>query len=477
VKGSWSTPKPTNTWSGSIPETPPSALTEVEASGQDCIKNYESAAGCYGCRELSFKFRGREYGFTLSHGLFSSADIDRGSRLLLKVLSRLWDQDIREGRPLPRAVLDAGSGVGVIGICAAGALGDLAVRDLCLRAQDRDELARCFTEENARRNRIPPSVLEAYTEPLLAGPPEARWDLILSNIPAKAGAPVLRDFVGRGASLLTGDGRLLLVAVKPLAEAFRSWIAQARCPLLLAEEGPGHTVFACGPPAESAGAPGSHGCGPIAAEADLLAEYPAYVRGRGDYTLEGISYSLEAGQGAADFDSPSIAVKTAAALASRLRLPERLRSPAGPPPLLVHEPDQGHFPVWLASLLRALNEDASWVFSGRNILALGAARHNFLVHGGKGPPRIVPVVDLGEASLAAAGPFGLIAAFPELVPGVGRAAASWAAARRLLLPGGILLVSLPALQAADFDRVKPPGFTRLRDLKRRGHRALAYIRQ
>jgi hypothetical protein len=133
-------------------------------------------------------------------------------------------------------------------------------------------------------------------------------------------------------------------------------------------------------------------------------------------------------------------------------------------------------------LLRALTEDASWVFSGRNILALGAARHNFLGNGGKGPPRIVPAVDLalGEASLAAAGlkaeagPFGLIAAFPEPVPGVGRAAASWAAAQRLLLPGGILLVSLPALQAADFDRVKPPGFTRLGDLKRRGHRALAY---
>jgi hypothetical protein len=441
----------------------------------------------YGAREVFFKFRGSEYGFTLSHGLFSSADIDRGTRLLLKALSRLWDGDIREGRPLPSAVLDAGSGVGVIGICAAGALQRLAVRELRLRAQDRDELARCFTEANARRNRIPPSVLAAYTEPLLAGPPEARWDLILSNIPAKAGMPVLRDFVGRGASLLKSGGRVLLVAVTPLAARLRSWILEARCPLLLTEEGPNHSVFAYGPPAESAFPvpEGDRESGPIPAEADLLTEYPAYLRGRGDYTLEGCSYSLDAVQGAADFDRPSIAVKTAAALASRLRFRERL-APEGPRPagragrlpLLVHEPGQGHFPVWLARCLGEglPSEGLPWVFSGRNILSLGASRHNILQNGGKDPPRIVPAADLalGEERLGAAGPFGLIAAFPEPVPGAGRAAASWDAARRLLLPGGILLLSLPALQAAEFDRAKPPGFTRLGDLKRRGHRALAY---
>jgi hypothetical protein len=378
--------------------------------------------------------------------------------------------------------------VGVIGICAAAALQRLAVRELRVRAQDRDELARCFTEENARRNRIPPSVLAAYTEPLLAGPPEERWDLILSNIPAKAGLPVLRDFVGRGASLLKSGGRVLLVAVKPLAERIRSWIVEARCPLLLTEEGTNHSVFAYGAPAEGAfPVPfGGRESGPIRAEADLLAEYPAYMRGRGDYALEGCSYSLDAVQGAADFDRPSIAVKTAAALASRLRFRERLAPEGGRsagPPLLVHEPDQGHFPVWLARCLGEMlpgeelpREHLPWVFSGRNILALGAARHNFLGNGGKEPPRIVPAADLalGEERLAEAGPFGLIAAFPEPVPGAGRAAASWAAARRLLLPGGILLISLPALQAAEFDRIKPPGFIRLGDLKRRGHRALAY---
>jgi hypothetical protein len=291
--------------------------------------------------------------------------------------------------------------------------------------------------------------------------------------------PVLRDFVGRGASLLKNGGRVLLVAVKPLSRLFRSWIAEARCPLLLAEEGTDHTVFAYGTPAEASPVPpaGGDGAGPITEEADLLAEYPAYMRGRGDYTLEGLPYSLDAVQGAADFDSPSIAVKIAAALASRLRLRDDPRpgGRAGRIPLLVHEPDQGHFPVWLA---RRLGEDRPWVFSGRNILALGASRHNFLGNGGKEPPRIVPAADLvlGEERLAAAGggPFGLIATFPEIVPGAGRAAASWAAVRRLLLPQGILLISLPALQAADFDRVKPPGFTRLGDLKRRGHRALAY---
>ncbi|MDR2630530.1 MAG: methyltransferase [Spirochaetaceae bacterium] len=438
----------------------------------------------YGKREIGFKFRGREYTFTLSPGLFSSADIDQGTRLLLKVFSQFLDEDTREGRSLPRAILDAGSGVGVIGICAAGAL----LRPPAIpspeegpwvRSQDRDELARCFTQYNALQNHIPPAVLEAHTEPLLAGPPEARWDLILSNIPAKAGLPVLEDFVGRAASLLRPGGRVLLVVVTPLAERLRAWIGEARCPLLRETGGSLHRVFAYGPPV---GETGPDRKGPLEAVLDLMTEYPAYHRRRGSYTLEGISYTLDSIQGVADFDTPSAAVETAVKLAGRLKLRERLTpfpqllSPVHPAGggILIHEPDQGHFPLWFAHYLGE-EIPGPWVFSGRNVLALEASRHNFRQYRALTIPRLIPAVDpaLGTTPLGAGG-FRFIAAFPEMVPQTTRTAAFWAGLCRLLSPGGVFLMALPALQAADFDRRKPEGFTRLGDLKRRGCRVLAY---
>jgi hypothetical protein len=209
-----------------------------------------------------------------------------------------------------------------------------------------------------------------------------------------------------------------------------------------------------------------------------MTEYPAYQRRRGTYTLEGISYTLDSIQGAADFDTPSAAMETAVKLAGRLKLRDRLLSPdclAGGG-ILIHEPDQGHFPLWLA---HCLGEEFSgpWVFSGRNVLALEASRHNFAQYQALTMPEIVPAVDpaLGTAALKA-GAFNFIAAFPETVPQTNRTVAYWEGIRRLLGPGSIFFMALPSPQAALFDRKKPGGFTRLGDLKRRGCRVLAYGR-
>jgi hypothetical protein len=122
-----------------------------------------------------------------------------------------------------------------MGICAAAALaGD---GSSYVRCQDRDELDRLFTEYNALKNGIPAPRLSAHTEPLLGGLVAARWDLILSNIPAKAGKPVLEDFVLRSAGLLNPSGRVLIVVVNPLANWFRSWITKADAPPFYEERG------------------------------------------------------------------------------------------------------------------------------------------------------------------------------------------------------------------------------------------------
>jgi hypothetical protein len=453
VKRYSSTPKPTNTSSGSTADP------------------YIAA---YGSREVPFKFRGREYLFALSHGLFSSAGIDAGSRLLLKVLSTILDEDEASGRPLPRSALDCGSGVGVLGVCAAGALGAR------VRAQDRDELARLFTAYNARRNGISAEALISQTEPLLACPPS--WVLILSNVPAKAGLPVLEDFVSRSLGLLSPGGRVCIVAVNTLADFFRARILKAGAAILREEAGPGHRVFVYAPEPPGTAAPAgraSRETGGSPAGGNFLAAHPCYLRNSGGYCLEGISYSLDTIHGAPGFDSPGGAVEAAAKLARRIlpAFPE-----TGNGKILVWEGDQGHFPAWLARGFFGASPSPSFTLAGRNILALEAARHNTLKALGRGEGvRTIPAADLfldRERLAGAEGAYSLIAAFPEEVPRTGRVLpfweSFWVGLGFLAAPGALLILAAHSTEAERLDRQKPQIFTRLGGLRRGGFRALAY---
>lgn len=425
---------------------------------------------------------------------------------MLKVFSRKIDEALATGRPLPRSVLDAGSGVGVLGVCAARALRMVQSGwDGHVRAQDRDELARVFTLYNAALNGVPPALLTAHAEPLLAGPPEGGWDLILSNVPAKTGKPVLTDFVSRSAAFLSAGGQAMIVVVSPLVSLFRSRIAELGLPLAYEEQSREHGVFVYrrrehsgeqNPAFDSYRADRSK-------SVSFPQKWPAYVRGSADYTLEKVSYHIDAFHGVADFDTPGGAVQTAVKLLSRLEgrteryVPaERVEEPGRPgggpsAPILVFEPDQGHFPVWLVSA--KLNVGPApvgrWVFSGRNILSLEAARYNTLragAHAACGTglcaeitllPAVDPVLD--QAALAAFGPYRLIAFFPDALPQAGgteRLDAWWAALASLLMPGGFLIAALSASGAERFDRRKPQGVTRLGDVRRMGFRARLYSR-
>ncbi|GHV87234.1 hypothetical protein AGMMS50255_5300 [Spirochaetia bacterium] len=461
-----------NTWSGSI---------------ASIVESYIS-------REVPFRFRGIDFTFALSQGLFSSNDIDTGTRLLLRVLSQTWDADIGVGRPLPRSILDAGCGVGVIGICAARALMELqpaagaeeSGAPFFVRAQDRDELARLFTGYNAEKNFLKteaPIPLTAHTEPLLAFPADHRWDLILTNIPAKAGEPVLEDFVRRSVRLLSPGGRVIMVAVNTLSGFFRSLINRNGS-LVREETGREHTVFVYQKRETDTETADTDHTGPVIAGEHFIKNNPFYLRsgangmdGGEDYKMEGTGYHIDAVHGAAEFDRPCGAAAAAAKLVSRLG-PEKLCSPAdSPTAILIHECGQGHFPAWL--LRRGLMADRL-ILSGRNILALEAARHNLLAAAeGTVPVQALPSVELPTIPDRCS----FIAAFPETVPGTERFTQLWEDLAQMLLPGGTALIALPSSEAEKFDRKKTAGgpngphFSRLGDIKRQGFRALAYRRK
>jgi 16S rRNA G1207 methylase RsmC len=476
------------------------------------VKPDDALVKAYISKTAVFKFRGQELTFALSQGLFSSAGVDRGTALLLKVLSKVWDEEKAAGRPPPRHILDAGCGAGIIAVCAAAALGDLSGGDAApgagaagtgapgfhVRAQDRDELARLFTGYNARSNNIGPDRLSAHTEALLSGPAGSRWDLILSNGPAKAGRPVLEDFVRRSITLLNPGGKAVIVAVNTLADFFRPRLGGPAGELLREEQGPEHTVFVygAGPAADRAAAeePLSRSAGPARAGEDFLFSHPFYLRQSAGFELADISLPMDTVHGAPGFDRPGGAAEAAAKLTRRLGLSALTAAPA----VLVHEPEQGWFPAWLLAFLEPPGGGdsrrgfpiAELVLSGRNILALEAARHNVkramsartrpAGEGAAPEPAVIPGVELSPRGLAGlpggpgAGRFGFIAAFPEAVPRTDRREALWDGLAAFLAPGGLAVVSLPSSEADRFDRKKPPGFRRLGDLKRKGFRALAY---
>jgi len=433
-------------------------------------------------RAVPFKFRGIGFSFDLSHGLFSSAGVDGGTQFLLKVFSRVLDEDAGAHRPLPRRVLDAGCGTGVIGICAASAIRAVAGEEgLYLRCQDRDELARLVTSHNAAKNSVPPATLEAFTEPLLGGPDNEKWDLILTNIPAKAGSPVLEDFVGRSASLLKPEGRVIMVAVNTLAGFFRDAVAACGAQLLSEEKGPGHTVFVYRGEAGSTALPVQTGPG-------FLKRYPFYLRESPVCTIEEIQIRLETIHGASGFDNPGGAVLAAAKLLCRLG---KAKLPADTP-VLVHEPGQGFFTNWLIEFLRdgaGTARKQALVLSGRNALSLEAARHNAGSANGAETKTVLAVdLELGRDALleAGGGQYAFIAAFPELLPqssmskaakasqDADQLAAIWNSLPPLLAAGGLFLASFGSSDAERFDRKKPRGFTRLGSVKRNGFCAQAY---
>jgi len=462
-------------------------------------------------KTVQFKFRGINFTFALSQGLFSSADVDSGTKLLLKVFSNVLDDDATAGAALPTRALDAGCGTGVIGICAAAALATQGAR---VRCQDRDELARLITAHNAALNRIPPEALEALAEPLLAGPPGARWDLILTNIPAKAGLPVLEDFARRSIALLNENGKVIMVAVHTLADFFRQAINAAGARILREEKGSEHRVFVYSkktePDTQSGGDTPAHEA--LAAGPGFLTRYPFYRRANitiDEIEMDDTPLHIETVYGASGFDCQIAAERAALTLIEKLEhklfpdsLPETGSAENAAQPILIHEPGQGFFPCQLHALLRSrmptrgtASELPRMVLSGRNILTLEAARDNYGRYADS-PCVTVPAADLQSAATALRaaaessaglrgeagneGRYGLIIAFPELLPqsvlpkGVDQLASLWESIPPLLCPGGVCIAGFGSTDAERFDRKKPAGFTRLGSIKRDGCRCLAY---
>ncbi len=365
-------------------------------------------------KTVPFRFKGRDLAFRLSHALFSSFDIDAGSRLLLKTLAQRVELDAL------RSVLDFGCGVGVIGACIASQAPNAEVS-----LQDRDALAAAFARDNCRANGLG----RASSTCCLAfqGLGGRQFDLVTSNLPAKAGAPVLESFLRHAAGCLAPGGVSAIVIVASLSSFVKETLAALGCEIVFREETQSYVVIHF-----RAGAAG--------AETDAKREdLSPYIRTAVRFTPDGFSYWLRTAYSLPDFDALGHAVALSF---------DVLKQAAPARRVLVWNPGQGHLPTGLLS--RPRGKSSSLSIASRDTLECAIAEMNLSAAGS--PPASVHRI-CSEAELRKGfpeGSFDLILASPHPVPRVPWQAELAQSARVLLRSGGELLVACTSTEVARF---------------------------
>lgn len=394
----------------------------------------------YVLKTVALRFNGADVSFDLSHALFSSNDIDAGSRLLLKNIARYVEKGSVS------SVLDIGSGTGVLGIACAKAY---QAERLLLR--DRDALAVAFSQHNAKRNKLRTCVCE--TNLFLDGLTGQHFDLVLCNVPAKAGTPVLDRFLQELQLVLTPAGVAGIVVVNTIAAAARASLQAAGVSLRAVDEGKGHTVFLL-----------SRNEALVDTTATPVPMLECAVRTPVQtLTLAGRRYRFKGYYGLPEFDTHAYATQLAAEIIAAV-------VSGGAKRMLVCDPGPGHLPAFLNNSPKQRIDLCS-----RDALALAASRANIrLATAGNATQQDGQDFAFMEDITDHAG-YDLLVAFPENIPGVDLADQFWAHTIRLLKSGGQVVAALGSTFYERLEKRRPRGFIKQREKKHRGHIAACWL--
>jgi precorrin-6B methylase 2 len=299
----------------------------------------------YSNKEVPFRFNGVNLSFFLSQSLFSSYSIDNGTKLLLKTIAK--EINFSE----IRSVSDIGCGVGVIGLSLKKKYPDLTIT-----LQDRDALALSFSKENAHRNKIKDIIYSG--ELALEGLEENSQDLIISNLPAKAGESVLLEFVNSSLTYLSAGGLCVLVIVATLKDTILNAIRKTDAEITYKEDTRDYSVF--------------H----FKKIKNIIIEVKdkgntdlreCYIRGVNDFQLKKLHYSLKAVYNLSGFDTIPYHIDLTAHLLEKQAISGRT---------LFWNPGQGHLP--LITHLKNRSKITETILASRDILQLKISRKNLL---------------------------------------------------------------------------------------------------
>lgn len=295
-------------------------------------------------KTVALSWAGHDFAFDVSQELFSSNAVDQGSLLLLKSLP--W-----EALAGVQRIVDFGCGYGPLGVVATAMLAGAGLTMI-----DRDALAVAFARENVTRN-LPARSVDVIVGLDLTGP--APGDLLLWNVPGKAGGPVLRGLCAQIPAALAPGGLAALVVVNPLAGVIEAALqALPRVTIAHSERHTAHTVIHArrdGSMSDAGRQAGAFTSGVFDREERIV-------------ELGDLGYAFKPVYGLPEYENPDFTTEVAI---------ELLASMGKVDSCLIHQPGQGH--VALATLL--LNGTRTWTLTGRDLLALEATRRNLVING------------------------------------------------------------------------------------------------
>lgn len=383
-------------------------------------------------KQVVLNYNKNKLNFNLSQALFSSFSIDAGTSMLLKTVVK--ETNLKEISSL----YDVGCGVGVIGLAIKKGCPDL--KEIVL--QDRDALAVEFSKNNASLNKIDNATFS--NDLALCEVGNKKFDLLLSNIPAKAGEKVLIDFLSRSGSLLTDEGKCCVVIVATLSDFAESVLKNAGCDILFKEYNKQYTVFHYKGYSEN-----------------YKEDFSVYIRNSEKFNFDDHDYKMDTVYNIPDFDSLSFSTTLGMAMLSSYRLKGKA---------LYVNPGQGHIPVYLS--IKHGNDLGRITVAGRDILQNKISVHNLRKNRKKIDTGIIkiPYIDnLLESVEDASQDFIGI----EIEPVV---KADWFSdikktALKLLKKDGLLFI-LGKSSPMHTLLKETKGFTFIEDKKYRGHRAV-----
>ncbi|MFA7249426.1 MAG: methyltransferase [Dehalococcoidia bacterium] len=315
-------------------------------------------------REVPLEFAGRRLTFATSLELFSSHQVDVGTRLLLRTLEPvLLDRGARGAEGA--RVLDLGCGYGPLGVALAAAPGVASAHLV-----DRDALALDFARENARHNHVEERVAVTASLGLDDVPGDPGYDLVVSNVPGRAGDAVIASMLTGALRVLRPGGLVAVVVIEPIRELVATTLAGAdlrdHVEVTLRHDTADYSVFHFRRLPDRA-APASF---PAPADAFAAGTYD-----RGTLIFEdarGETVSISTVHGLPGYDRPD-----PLEIAVTRRLPEVRREMR----VLVSNVGQGYLAAYLLRAQSGQPPGAGFVLVDRDLLALRTARRALIALG------------------------------------------------------------------------------------------------
>lgn len=391
---------------------------------------------------ISFDQSGHSLNFRVSQDLFSSFDVDVGTRFLLRTVAG-------NGTDAFHRILDLGCGYGPVGLTM-----QKLTESSIVHMVDRDALAVEYSRRNTELNGA--SGVNVYGSLGYDDVTRKDFDLIVSNIPAKAGEPAISYFLRDAVHYLAPGGLVAVVVISRLEPVVAQILgAMPNAVVVLRRTRSGHAVF--------------HyrfldGREEPRVDGRNALERGIYHRGMATMSFGELTFSVQTAYGLPEFDSPSHSTELLVDGIFGVARSDARR-------VVVFNPGQGQVPVAVWKIFGPDTMD----LVDRDLLALRYSRHNLMLHGRLGEQVSVShQVGMSSASEEQA----------DLVVGVLREDEGPAAvaltidqAAERLSPGGVVLVSGSSTAVSRLvAHLRSQKLLKVEDRRRRGGNSLLALK-